>query len=243
MPASPTQRVGAPPAEKFESVRHTLPMLSLGNAMTEEEFREFDERVRRLLRTDAAVEYVAEPKLDGLAIELVYEHGALTVASTRGDGTTGENVTANVRTIRSVPLALAAPARRRQPIPERAGSARRGDPAEGRLPPAQRGARRARRAAVRQPAQRRRRVAPTARLRRSPPAARSIMFCYAPGQIVDLELDTHWEFLDTLRRWGLKTNPRNRICSRRRRGRCSITATPPPSGRRCRTRSTASSPR
>ena len=80
-------------------------MLSLTNAMSEDEFREFDERVRRAsLKNDAAVEYVAEPKLDGLAIELVYEDGELLVASTRGDGTNGENVTANVKTIRSVPL-------------------------------------------------------------------------------------------------------------------------------------------
>jgi NAD-dependent DNA ligase len=105
-PNSPTQRVGAPPADTFKTVRHTLPMLSLNNAISEGELREFDERTRRILKTDTPVEYVAEPKLDGLGVELVYIDGELTVASTRGDGIRGENVTANVRTIRSVPLRL-----------------------------------------------------------------------------------------------------------------------------------------
>ncbi len=115
---SPTQRVGAPPAERFARVRHAEPMLSLQNAMSDEEVLEFDRRVKRALRTDAPIAYVAEPKLDGVAIELVYEHGRLVVGSTRGDGTTGEDVTANLRTIKSVPLTLVAdPAA--PPIPER----------------------------------------------------------------------------------------------------------------------------
>ena len=117
-PDSPTERVGAPPAERFATVRHTQPMLSLANAMSEEEVLEFDRRVRRALRTEDAVAYVAEPKLDGVAVELVYESGRFVVGSTRGDGTTGEDVTANLRTIRSVPLQLRA-RRGAPPIPAR----------------------------------------------------------------------------------------------------------------------------
>lgn len=104
-PDSPTQRVGAAPARDFAQVVHRVPMLSLSNAYSEEELREFDERMRTLLDENAVV-YVAEPKLDGLSVELVYEHGLLVRGSTRGDGTTGEDVTANLRTIRSIPLRL-----------------------------------------------------------------------------------------------------------------------------------------
>jgi DNA ligase (NAD+) len=208
--ASPTQRVGAPPAEKFESVRHTLPMQSLSNAMTEEEFREFDERVRRLLRTDAPVEYVAEPKLDGLAIEIVYANGELIVASTRGDGTNGENVTANVKTIRSVPLRLLQQ-RGTPPIPERLEV--RGEVI---LPKAAFHALNEQRAKRDEPTFANPRNAAAGSLRQLDSritASRPLdMFCYAPGQCIGIEFDTHWEFLDTLRRWGLKTNPRNCIC-------------------------------
>ena len=102
---SPTQRVGAAPREGFETVTHAVPMLSLGNAFDEEEVREFDRRIRERLDRET-VEYVAEPKLDGVAIALRYEHGKLVLAATRGDGRSGENVTANVRTIRAIPLKL-----------------------------------------------------------------------------------------------------------------------------------------
>src|ERR1700730_1345218 len=108
-PDSPTQRVGAEPSEKLGVVVHRRAMMSLGNAMDAEEMREFDKRIKRLLRSDADIEYVAEIKLDGLGIELIYEDGILTVGSTRGDGTNGEDVTQNVRTIKSVPLRLQNP--------------------------------------------------------------------------------------------------------------------------------------
>ena len=104
-PDSPTQRVGARAAEGFETVEHEVPMLSLANAFDSEEVEEFDRRVRDTLDI-AAVVYTAEPKLDGLAISLRYESGRLVRAATRGDGRSGENVTANVRTIRAVPLML-----------------------------------------------------------------------------------------------------------------------------------------
>ena len=104
---SPTQRVGAAPGDQFASVRHTIPMLSLANAMDAEEAVEFDARVKRFLGSDETVTYVAEPKLDGLSVELVYENGVLVQGSTRGDGVNGEDVTANIRTVRSIPLRLA----------------------------------------------------------------------------------------------------------------------------------------
>src|SRR5271166_2737365 len=103
---SPTRRVGAAPSEKFGVVQHRRPMLSLANALDAEEMVEFDKRIKRLLRSDADIEYVAEIKLDGLAVELVYEGGPLKVGSTRGDGYNGEDVTQNLRTIRSIPLKL-----------------------------------------------------------------------------------------------------------------------------------------
>ena len=102
---SPTQRVGAAPLEQFGEVRHRVPMLSLGNAFAEQEVRDFDRRVRERLEVDDVV-YVGETKLDGLAISVRYENGVLVQAATRGDGTRGEDVTQNVRTIRIIPLTL-----------------------------------------------------------------------------------------------------------------------------------------
>ena len=90
-PDSPTQRVGAPPAEGFAEVHHVVPMLSLDNAMDADEMRSFDDRVRRELEREEPIEYVAEPKLDGAAVELVYENGRFTVGSTRGDGRVGRS--------------------------------------------------------------------------------------------------------------------------------------------------------
>ncbi|MFK8079375.1 MAG: NAD-dependent DNA ligase LigA [Granulosicoccus sp.] len=106
-PDSPTQRVGAQPLQGFEQVRHVVPMLSLGNAFTRDELNEFDRRVReRLEREDAQIVFMAEPKLDGLAISLRYEQGVFVQGATRGDGATGENVTENLRTIEMIPLKL-----------------------------------------------------------------------------------------------------------------------------------------
>ena len=104
-PDSPTQRVGAQPLKEFSEVRHVVPMLSLGNAFSDEEMADFDERVRKLLGEEQ-IEYAAEPKLDGLAINLRYERGVLVQGATRGDGHRGEDVTSNVRTIGAIPLRL-----------------------------------------------------------------------------------------------------------------------------------------
>ncbi len=106
-PDSPTQRVGAPPSDKFEQVKHSIPMLSLNKVTSESQFADFVRRVETDLKGDPErIEYVTEPKLDGLAVELVYEDAVLTIASTRGDGVTGEVITDNIRTVRNVPLRL-----------------------------------------------------------------------------------------------------------------------------------------
>lgn len=106
---SPTQRVGGCASSQFTEVRHLEPLLSLGNVFSAEELRAFDERVQGGLPAGSKVEYVMEPKIDGLACSLIYENGKLVRAATRGDGVVGENVTANVRTIRSIPLTLKVP--------------------------------------------------------------------------------------------------------------------------------------
>ena len=117
---SPSQRVGAPPSEKFESAPHRIQMLSLQKVTSRDEFTEFDRRVKDGLGLghDADVEFTFEPKLDGLAVELVYENGVLTTGSTRGDGMVGENITVNLKTLRSIPLRLSADAAKRYPLLE-----------------------------------------------------------------------------------------------------------------------------
>lgn len=210
-PSSPTQRVGAPPAAKFETVRHSVPMLSLDNAMSESEFLEFDERVRRALRSSEIVEYVAEPKLDGVAVELVYLDAALAVASTRGDGFQGENVTANIRTIRGIPLQLRAGGDHGPGIPRRLEV--RGEVIfpralfdrlnEERL--------RAGEAPFANP-----RNAAAGSLRQLDPhitASRPLdIFFHGVGQLEGVETATHWQLMERLRGWGLKVNPLNRLC-------------------------------
>ncbi|MBI3767165.1 MAG: NAD-dependent DNA ligase LigA [Deltaproteobacteria bacterium] len=207
---SPTERVGAPPAERFTTVRHTLPMLSLANAMNEEEVLEFDRRVRRALRSDGAIAYVAEPKLDGVAVELVYERARLVVGSTRGDGTTGEDVTANLRTIRSVPLALRA-ARGAPPIPDRlevraevllskAGFQRLNADRAERGEPLFANPRNAAAGSLRQ-------------LDSRITAGRPLeIFCHSAGTITGVRFTSQWEFLATLAAWSLPVSDQNRRC-------------------------------
>ena len=116
-PDSPTQRVGAKPRTAFSEVRHTLPMLSLENALTDQQILDFDARIRNFLGDESAFDYTVEPKIDGLAVEIVFEKGRLKVASTRGDGSVGEDVTPNIKTILTVPLTLTQRNKKR-PIPE-----------------------------------------------------------------------------------------------------------------------------
>lgn len=106
LPDSPTRRVGAPALEKFDKVKHTEPMLSLDNAFSSDEVREFDNRAKRFLKSDQEIEYTVEPKYDGLAMELTFRKGLFVRAATRGDGYEGEDVTANVRTIKAIPLKI-----------------------------------------------------------------------------------------------------------------------------------------
>jgi len=117
-PDSPSLRVGAKPSKKFEQVGHRVPMLSLQKVTSAEEFADFDRRVRGGLEASEEIEYTVEPKLDGLAVELVYEKGLLVLGATRGDGQTGENITTNLRTIRNIPLGLSEDAGRRYPLLE-----------------------------------------------------------------------------------------------------------------------------
>ncbi|VTR15713.1 DNA ligase [Serratia fonticola] len=102
---SPTQRVGAAPLAAFDQVRHEVPMLSLDNVFDEESYLAFYKRVQDRLKSSEPLTFCCELKLDGLAVSLLYEDGELVRASTRGDGTTGENITSNVRTIRAIPAA------------------------------------------------------------------------------------------------------------------------------------------
>lgn len=207
-PNSPTQRVGASPLEEFEVVRHTLPMLSLANAFDESEAREFDKRVKKFLRTSEDIEYVAEPKFDGLAIELVYERGQFTIGSTRGDGINGENVTQNLRTIRTVPLQLI---RKEIPVPERLEA--RGEVImqikkfkELNLKREEAG----------EPLFANPRNAAAGSVRQLDPkitAERPLeIYFYGLGEVRGWTFKTQWEILQTLPKWGLRTNPHARRC-------------------------------
>jgi len=117
-PDSPSKWVGFAPSKKFETAVHRRPMLSLQKVTTADEFVEFDRRVRQGLETTDDMEYVTEPKLDGLAVELVYEKGLFVKGSTRGDGFTGEDITLNLKTIRNIPLKLSEKAAKMYPLLE-----------------------------------------------------------------------------------------------------------------------------
>jgi DNA ligase (NAD+) len=209
--SSPTQKVGAAPSDKFESVRHSIPMLSLDNAMTAEQFLEFDARVRRSLQTEDAVVYMAEPKLDGVAVELVYVDGELVLASTRGDGVNGENVTANVKTIRSVPLRLNRSSVQAPDIPHRLEI--RGEvifPRVGfeKLNQSREAAGEAVFANPRNAA-----AGSLRQLDSRMTASRPLdIFLHSAGSIEGATFATHEGFLAALRAWGLKVNPRNALC-------------------------------
>jgi DNA ligase (NAD+) len=208
-PDSPTQRVGATPSEKFGVVVHRRMMMSLANAMDAEEMREFDLRIKRFLHSDADIEYVAEVKLDGLAVELVYEDGRLTVGSTRGDGIHGEDVTQNIRTIRSVPLRLVRPPHGEVPrLLEVRGEVILPRRAFERL--------NVERAAAGEPVFANPRNAAAGSLRQLDPritASRPLdIFCHTPGAIEGVRYNTQWEFLQGIRALGLRVNPLSRVC-------------------------------
>jgi len=207
-PNSPTQRVGAPPLETFEIVRHTLPMLSLANAFDESEARDFDKRVKKFLGISSDVPYVTEPKLDGLAVELVYEYGHFIVGSTRGDGVNGENITQNLRTIKTIPLRLI---RKGVPVPERLEVRGEVIIQINRLRALNR-----KREEIEEPAFANPRNAAAGSVRQLDSkitAARPLeIYCYGLGEVRGYTFKTQWDILQTLPRWGLRTNPYVRRC-------------------------------
>ncbi len=203
-PDSPTQRVGAAPVDRFDAVRHRQPMLSLQNVTTREEMEEFDRRIRKFLNLEA-IEYVGEPKVDGVAVELVYEEGALQVGSTRGDGMVGENVTPNIRTIRNVPLRL-----RGDDVPERLEV--RG---EVYLPIAAFRKLNREREEAGQPVFANPRNAAAGSLKQLDPritASRPLEFvCHGTGEIQGRRPGTHWDTLQALAAMGLRPVPMSRV--------------------------------
>jgi len=202
-PDSPTQRVGAQPAEEFPALRHRIPMLSLENAMDEEELRAFDERVHRWLNVTGDIDYVAEPKLDGLAVELIYENGVFTGGSTRGDGVTGEEITSNLRTIRCLPLRLRSVERPVPSLLEVRGEVFMTKAGFEKL--------NQQRAATGEGLFANPRNAAAGSLRQLDPritASRPLSaYCYQAGTIDGETFITHWDFLQALKQWGLPVNP------------------------------------
>ena len=207
-PDSPTQKVGAPPLEKFGTVQHTLPMLSLNNASDREEMAEFEERIRRFLKSTGPIEYAAEPKIDGVAVELVYEEGRFAVGSTRGDGIHGEDITVNLRTIRSIPLALRSEKRR---PPERLEV--RGEVFLSRKAFQQMNREREEEG---QPVFANPRNAAAGSLKQldsTITAKRSLdIFCHGAGAVTGVSFASHLEFLQAMKDWGLKPVPFARVC-------------------------------
>jgi len=210
-PDSPTRRVGAPPQEAFGTHAHRLPMLSLANAFGEEELRAFDMRIRRMLGLeDGEVEYVSELKIDGLAVSLTYVDGVFTVGATRGDGYRGEDITENLRTIRSIPLKIDA-SNSSVGVPRFAeirGEVfllheefrRINDERTERGEPTFANPRNAAAGSVRQ-------------LDPRITASRKLdIFCYGIGEVVGVTWKTHWEVLSTLKEWRFKVNPNIRLC-------------------------------
>jgi DNA ligase (NAD+) len=202
-PDSPTQRVGAQPLDKFATIRHRQPMLSLENAFSEAEVLEFDARLKRFLKTAEEFDYVLEPKMDGCAVELVYENGRFTVGSTRGDGYRGENVTQNLKTIHTIPLGLLTESKPAPALLEVRGEVymdlsefkQLNDERLGRGEPAFANPRNAAAGSLRQ-------------LDPKVTAARPLkIYCYGVGEVRGRSFESHWEILQTLKTWGLRVNP------------------------------------
>ena len=201
---SPSVRVGAPPLAKFDSFVHSIAMLSLDNAFNDNDILEFDRRIKRNLGTDTDIEYTAEPKLDGVAVELVYEDGKLSAASTRGDGITGELITANVSTIGAVPLVMQAGNDSQLPsrlevrgevfIGIEAFKHLNRERIEQELPPFA-NPRNSAAGSLRQ-------------LDSKITAGRPLdIFFYGVGIVTDSVFESHWDLLQSLKAWGFKINP------------------------------------
>ncbi len=207
-PDSPTQKVGAPPLEKFTTVHHNIPMLSLNNATNQEEMKEFEERIRRFLKSSQPIQYVVEPKIDGVAVELVYENGHFTVGSTRGDGINGEDISLNLKTIRSIPLTLR---KSRKNVPRRLelrGEVFLSHQAFQKL--------NREREEEGQPvfANPRNSAAGSLKQLDSKATAKRPLdiFCHGAGEVAGTSFTSHMDFLKTLKEWGLKPVPYVRLC-------------------------------
>jgi DNA ligase (NAD+) len=207
-PNSPTQRVGTKPLEAFSTVAHTLPMLSLANAMSPEEVVDFDKRVKKILGV-ADLDYVMEVKIDGLAVELVYVDGAFVLGSTRGDGYRGEDITQNLKTIGAIPMRIRETAE--VPVPGRLevrGEIYFGTKEFQEL--------NKRRELAGEPLFANPRNAASGSVRQLDPkitAGRRLnIFCYAVGQMTGVTVETHLQFLEYLRKWGFRVNPYARPC-------------------------------
>lgn len=205
---SPTQRVGATPVEKFNLVDHAIPLLSLDNAMNDGELQEFVERVYRNLPENNNIEFIAEPKIDGLAVELVYEDGIFVQGSTRGNGITGEDITQNLRTIKSIPLKLKDSSIAIPSVLEVRGEVYMDKNGFEKLNEFQldngnqpfANPRNAAAGSLRQ-------------LDSKITAQRPLnIFCYSMGRCEGVEFDFHLEFIETLPKWGFRTNPLIKKC-------------------------------
>jgi DNA ligase (NAD+) len=203
-PDSPTARVGAPALEKFDTLVHSIAMLSLDNGFNDEDILEFDRRVKRNLNTQDGILYTAEPKMDGVAVELIYENGKLTAASTRGDGVTGELITNNVKTIQTVPLVMQTDGLPVVPtrleirgevfIGLEAFKKLNQERVEQQLPPFA-NPRNAAAGSLRQ-------------LDSSITASRPLeIFFYGIGVIENVEFELHGKLLEALKNWGFRINP------------------------------------
>ncbi|MBP1730447.1 MAG: ligA, partial [Deltaproteobacteria bacterium] len=203
---SPTQRVGAPPLEEFQTIRHSLPMLSLGKSTSEPEFQDFHRRVLELSRVDK-VSYVVEPKFDGLAVEVAYTKGLFTLGATRGDGTVGEEVTLNLKTVRSIPLRLRGkevPGRievRGEVIMNKEDFAKLNRDRENAGEPLFANPRNAAAGSVRQ-------------LDSKVTAARPLtMFAHGTGLVSGKDLTNHWDTLAYLKQLGFKVSEHIELCT------------------------------
>jgi DNA ligase (NAD+) len=210
-PDSPTQRVGAPALDRFPPAHHRVPMLSLGKTNDEDGFRDFHRRVKQLGEvSDEEIEYVVEPKFDGLAVELVYENGILTSGSTRGDGYTGEQVTENLRTIRSIPLRLHGAVEVLPPLLEVRGEVimYRSDFEKLNRRRSKNGdslfanPRNAAAGSVRQL---------DSKITASRPLS---LFAYSIGTVQGRQYDAHWQVLEALRDLGFRINDHTQRCRR-----------------------------
>ncbi len=205
---SPTQRVGAVPLEKFGTVIHKIPMLSLSNAFNEQEVIEFDKRIKKFLGTDKEIEYVAEPKIDGLAVSLSYENGEFKLGSTRGDGFTGEDITQNLKTIKSIPLKLIEGSELLPKKLEIRGEVYMSKLAFKKL---NRGRERNGESLFANP-----RNAAAGSLRQLDAKITTQRelntFCYGIGEVTGKKFDTQWEILNKLSKWGIRVNPDIKKC-------------------------------